>query len=97
MYISESYINILESQLSDWKEELEIIPEKTDPSHSVCSIGYSKKDGKWYGWSHRARFGWKVGDKVTKDTCGNPKDEEWIIKTEEEAKQMAKDFAEDVS
>jgi hypothetical protein len=41
-----------------------IAPEKADPKHDVCSIGYSEKDGKYYGWSHRAICGFKIGDKV---------------------------------
>jgi len=46
-----------------------IVPEKADPSHSVCSIGYSEKEKKWYGWSHRAVNGFKVGDKVKEGDC----------------------------
>ncbi len=33
-------------------------------------FGKSKHDGKWYGWSHRAVYGFKVGDKVTGDSGG---------------------------
>ena len=40
-----------------------IQPEKTSDDHCVCSIGFSVKDGKWYGWSHRALYGFKVGSK----------------------------------
>ena len=46
-----------------------IAPEKAEPSHSVCSIGYSKKERKWYGWSHRAIFGFTVGSVVKKGSC----------------------------
>jgi hypothetical protein len=46
-----------------------IKPEKSHPTHDVCSIGYSEKDGKWYGWSHRAIFGFKIGDKVEEGDC----------------------------
>jgi len=46
-----------------------IKPEKADSSHSVCSIGYSKKVGKWFGWSHRAICGFKIGDVVKKGDC----------------------------
>ena len=38
--------------------------EKTDPEHSVCSIGFSLRDQKWYGWSHRAIYGYGIGDVV---------------------------------
>jgi len=33
--------------------------------------GYGKSaNGKWYGWSHRAVYGFKAGDKVTGDSLG---------------------------
>jgi hypothetical protein len=86
-----------ESELAKWKKKMKVKSEKNKPDHSVHSIGYSEVDHKWYGWSHRARAGFKVGDKVDEDTSGNPKGKAWTIKTEEEAKQMAKDFAESVS
>lgn len=47
-----------------------IVPEKSDPSHSVCSIGFCTKDQKWYGWSHRALFGFGIGSQVTRKCCG---------------------------
>lgn len=33
--------------------------EKIDSMSGVCSIGYSPKRKKWYGWSHRAINGFK--------------------------------------
>lgn len=45
--------------------------EKVDNSHSVCSIGYSPRRKKWYGWSHRAICGFKIGDVVKKGDCTN--------------------------
>lgn len=33
--------------------------EKTDVMHSVCSIGYNLAKKLWYGWSHRAIYGYK--------------------------------------
>lgn len=32
-------------------------------------VGFSPKDGKWYGWSHRAVFGFKVGSTCKKGDC----------------------------
>ena len=46
----------------------EIMPETVDGG-KVCSIGYSLKDGKWYGWSHRAIYGFEVGDVVKEGDC----------------------------
>lgn len=60
-------------------------------------ISYGKAaNGKWYGWSHRAVSGFNVGFKVKKDTCGSG-GKEFTIKTEEQARLMAKAFAKDVS
>lgn len=74
-----------------------IVPELSDPGHEVCSIGYSAKDRKWYGWSHRAIYGFSIGTKVDdRSTIAN----KWAGKTIaslEEARQAAIDFAESVS
>ena len=72
--------------------------EKRAPSDCVCSIGYSPRNRKWYGWSHRAIFGFKPGSHCKKGNCGyTPKKGEWTAATYPEAKQMAMDFAEGVS
>ena len=34
-----------------------IAPELREPTHNTCSIGFSKQDNQWYGWSHRAICG----------------------------------------
>ena len=46
-----------------------INPEKIDSIHKVCSIGFCEKEQKWYGWSHRAIYGFGIGDKVEKGDC----------------------------
>ena len=46
-----------------------IRPEKAKASHNVCSIGFCEKDQKWYGWSHRARYGYGVGDVLQEGSC----------------------------
>jgi hypothetical protein len=43
-----------------------INPEPSYPEHDYCSIGFCEKEQKWYGWSHRARWGFGVGDQVKK-------------------------------
>ncbi|MHA1170008.1 MAG: hypothetical protein ACTSRU_19440 [Candidatus Hodarchaeales archaeon] len=35
----------------------------------TSSLGFSSKDQKWYGWSHRAFYGFKVGSTVSKGDC----------------------------
>lgn len=49
--------------------ECGIRPELASPDHSVCSIGFCESDGKWYGWSHRARYGFSIGDTVKQGDC----------------------------
>ena len=46
-----------------------IKPEKRTPDSIVCSIGFCEKEQKWYGWSHRAIFGFGVGDTVKEGDC----------------------------
>lgn len=40
-----------------------------DDSPRTCSIGKSDRDGKWYGWSHRAFAGFGIGDVVKEGDC----------------------------
>jgi hypothetical protein len=61
-----------------------------------CSVGKAESDGKWYGFSHRAIASFGVGDVVKADTCGNTKGE-YTIKTDDQARQTAINFAKDVS
>lgn len=50
-------------------EEVGIYPQLAKPSDNVCSVGKSRKDDKWYGWSHRALYGFAPGDSVKKGDC----------------------------
>jgi hypothetical protein len=47
-------------------QEYGIKPELAKPDNAVCSVGKSSKDGKWYGWSHRAISGFKSRDAAVK-------------------------------
>lgn len=35
----------------------------------TCSIGFCEKEEKWYGWSHRAMYGFGIGDTVKDGDC----------------------------
>ncbi len=35
----------------------------------TCSIGFCEREQKWYGWSHRAIFGFGIGDTVKQGDC----------------------------
>lgn len=99
------YFSLKESAHTDFLEKHGIKPEKAKPSHSVCSIGFSEKEGKWYGWSHRARYGWGVGDTYEDGDCGfeefkskyNVKGNSFKCKTLDDCKKVAKCFADSVS
>ena len=55
-----------------WAETLAkrgIIPELRNPTDGVCSIGFCEAEQKWYGWSHRAIYGFGIGSKVSKGDC----------------------------
>lgn len=75
-----------------------IRPQPRTPQSSVCSIGYNAAERKWYGWSHRALCGFRVGDSVKEGSVmdGNlPVG--FTAKTLADAKLMAEAFAEGVS
>ena len=69
---------------------------KASNGNNISSYGKST-NGKWYGWSHRAMYGFEVGTVVKPDSAGNSGFKEYTIKTDDQAKQAAIDFAEDVS
>lgn len=79
-----------------------IMPELSDPSHSVCSVGWCIKEQKWYGWSHRAIVGFGIGDKIFEERFGDEETPfiehgEITIKAHEQAYIAAVRFAESVS
>lgn len=42
---------------------------KAQPNHNACSIGFCPREQKWYGWSHRAMYGFGIGDVVSEGDC----------------------------
>lgn len=42
--------------------------QSVDNSTVIC-VGFSPKDDKWYGWSHRAIYGFTVGSTCKKGNC----------------------------
>ena len=74
-----------------------IAPERATNDCDVCSIGYSEKDNKWYGWSHRAIQGFGIGDSAETLSPWGSTSSKTKIATDEEAKKAAIDFADSVS
>lgn len=76
--------------------------QKAKKTHCVATIGYDKQQKKWFGWSHRAICGFKVGDKIFEQRFGNDKTlyhkhGKKPVKTLADAKLAAKRFARYVS
>lgn len=44
--------------------------EKINKDACICSIGFNPIERKWYGWSHRAIYGFGIGSEVKKGHCG---------------------------
>lgn len=66
------------------------------------NIGFNEQEQKWYGWSHRAIFGFGIGDKLFIKRFGNDKTHfakhgRKTITKLTEAKLAAKRFASSVS
>ena len=85
-----------EQRMADFLVKKGIAPEKAKAEHSVCSIGKSSKDGKWYGWSHRAMKGFGIGDVPEEWSPGETKRGSRIT-TDAEARAAAVAFADSVS
>lgn len=96
----------------DFRNKLQIEPEKAAKDHSVASIGKSAKDKKWYGWSHRAYNGFSKGERKFVTVDWSRTDKTWDeleaeektlqakaprIKNDTEAKQSAIAYADSVS
>jgi hypothetical protein len=67
-----SYIGMAtDSGLLSFFEEHGIEPQSiSGKKYAVASIGFSEKEQKWYGWSHRAVFGFGVGSEVKEGVFG---------------------------
>jgi len=48
-----------------------IMPEPMNDKSHICSIGFCENEHKWYGWSHRAMYGFGIGDIVKEGDCTN--------------------------
>lgn len=88
------------------KEESEI-RKNLRKEHNITkfmagSIGLDEDKGIWYGWSHRAVFGFKIGDKIFEEDFGDDdtsfaKHGSKTIKTLDDAKLSAERFSDYVS
>lgn len=83
--------------------------QKANPKHSTASIGYNPEEKKWYGWSHRAIYGFGVGHKCKAGDSGVAAPGQktfssvwypqpgYVCRTIEDCKRVAIAFADSVS
>lgn len=55
---------MLKNGITEQIQNVDNIPEHTS------NIGYNPVDQKWYGWSHRAFYGFGIGSEVKKGSVG---------------------------
>ena len=75
----------------------DITPQLNNSDALLCSISFSEREQKWYCWAFRAKKGFEIGSVVKQNELvyrGNGED--WVAYNLEDAKNMAKAFAEDV-
>ena len=90
---------ISEVKKSKKKSGLEKFLEKhgiTTVSCNGAAIGFSEKEQKWYGWSHRAIYGFGIGDIPIECYPGKTVKGK-KIKTLDQAKEAAIKFSKSVS
>jgi hypothetical protein len=68
----DSYVCLASDEsLVSFMEEHGIEPQSISGiPYAVAQIGFSDKEQKWYGWSHRAIYGFGMGDEITEDSIG---------------------------
>lgn len=51
------------------EDNMKFLADKEITQELTHGVGFSPKDGKWYGWSHRAIYGFGIGSTCSKGDC----------------------------
>ena len=99
---TKSGLYIGDKQTAEFLLLKDIEPELKRADSTVCSIGFSKKRNCWAGWSHRAYCEFTINDRLYDPNYGTDKTPfkrhgAVVIKTLNQAKQSAINFADSVS
>ena len=77
----------------DWKEKHGIVEERP-------GLGFSESEQKWYGWSHRAFYGFGIGHVCKEGDVGVSKDGPikpgFKCKSLADCKKVAEAFSDDI-
>lgn len=49
------------------ENDVKFLADREITEELTHGVGFSEKDNKWYGWSHRAIYGFKIGSECKKD------------------------------
>lgn len=77
-----------------------IAAELMDEESDICCIGWSEREQKYFGWSHRTITGFGIGDMIFEEDFGDDDDVLFIkhgtrrIETKADARIAACNFAE---
>jgi len=76
MYLFEEPSEVWKSKFDDsylihvgLEKKIKFLADREITEQLTHGVGFSPKDGKWYGWSHRAIFGFSVGSTCKKGNC----------------------------
>jgi hypothetical protein len=65
------------------EENIKFLADREITEELTHGVGFSPKDNKWYGWSHRAIYGFTIGSTCKKGDC------HYIGSTEQKQKEDA--------
>ena len=51
------------------EKDMKFLADREITKQLTHGVGFSPKDNKWYGWSHRAIFGFEIGSTCKKGDC----------------------------
>ena len=51
------------------EDQIKFLVDRGITEQLTHGVGFSPSEGKWYGWSHRAIFGFQIGSTVKKGDC----------------------------
>ena len=65
------------------EENVQFLADREITEYLTHGVGFSPAHGKWYGWSHRAIYGFEVGSTCNKGDC------HYVASTNEDNEQAA--------
>lgn len=68
--------------LAGMEDKVQYLADREITENLTHGVGFSPKDNKWYGWSHRAIYGFSIGSTCKEGDCHfTPKTPEELIES----------------